>query len=170
MKTWEYIFVAIALAVLVGFLSGFGGYALGKRARIVQRDTITQVEIRRDTLKITEPKEVERIVVRKELIPITDTLRIHDTTYMAMDIERREYADSDYRAVVSGIMPRLEEISVYPKTKIVTQTITIGQERKPTRFGVGVQVGFGACYGLVEKKVDAGPYIGVGMSYNFVRF
>ncbi len=87
-----------------------------------------------------------------------------------MDIERREYADSDYLAVVSGIMPRLEEISVYPKTKIITQTITIGQERKPTRFGVGVQVGFGACYGLVEKKVDAGPYIGIGMSYNFVRF
>lgn len=42
--------------------------------------------------------------------------------------------------------------------------------QKPKCFGVGVQFGFGACYGLQSKQLDAGPYIGFGLSYNFLRF
>lgn len=170
MKTWEYILVAIAGAVLIGFLSGFGGYAFGKRARIVQRDTITRVELRVDTHKVFVPKLVVQKIIDKEYIPVVDTMRIHDTIFVALEREQKEYADSEYRAIVSGIRPSLDFIEVYPKTKIITQTITLSPEHKPTRFGIGAQVGFGASYGIINKKMDCGPYIGIGMSYNFVRF
>lgn len=39
--------------------------------------------------------------------------------------------------------------------------------QKKKRWNVGVQVGFGAQYGIVHKTLDVGPYIGVGLSYGF---
>ena len=131
---------------------------------------MTTVVTIRDTITQYQPEYVTKTVVKKVLVPVTDTLQIHDTTYIEMEIERKVYADSNYRAVVSGIYPSLDEISVYPETKIVTQTVTVYEPKKPTRFGLGVQVGFGGTYGIVNKKLDVGPYIGVGLSYNFVRF
>ena len=37
-------------------------------------------------------------------------------------------------------------------------------KRKP--FSLGVQVGFGANYGLVNRRFDYGPYVGLGLQYN----
>ena len=85
-------------------------------------------------------------------------------------MERKEYRDSDYVAVVTGYRPELESISVFPITKVVTQTITIHDKSKPKPLGVGVQVGFGGFYGISGKRVDYGPYIGVGISYNIIRW
>lgn len=38
---------------------------------------------------------------------------------------------------------------------------------KKKRFSWGLQIGFGAQYGLFNKKIDLGPYGGVGMEINF---
>ena len=35
------------------------------------------------------------------------------------------------------------------------------------RWNVGIQAGIGVQYGLINKQLDAGPYIGVGLSYGF---
>lgn len=39
--------------------------------------------------------------------------------------------------------------------------------KKPTRYGIGLQVGYGL---LLGNPVKTAPYIGVGLSYNFIRF
>jgi len=39
--------------------------------------------------------------------------------------------------------------------------------KKPTRFGVGLNVGYGLILG---DPVKTAPYIGAGLSYNFIRF
>jgi hypothetical protein len=39
--------------------------------------------------------------------------------------------------------------------------------KKPTRFGIGVQIGWGAC---LQNPIKTNPYIGIGLSYNFIRF
>lgn len=162
----------IACALLLCIGTGFASYYAGKHRAFkdAPRDTVTTVQIIRDTVTVKEPEYITKTVIRRELIPVTDTLQIHDTTYIAMEVEQKVYADSNYRAVVSGIRPSLDEISVFPETKIVTQTVTVYEPKKPTRFGLGVQAGFGGTYGLVNKKVDVGPYLGIGLSYNFVRF
>lgn len=41
---------------------------------------------------------------------------------------------------------------------------------KPKRWGLGIQVGIGCGYNLVDKGFFAGPYIGFGLSYNFLTF
>ena len=168
-KTSVILTAVLAAVLVVGAL--IGGYFAGKGARPevgvkIERDTL----IIRDTVTKYKPQYITRDIIHHELVEVKDTITINDTTYLPLPVERRVYEDSSYRAVVVGIRPELESISVFPETKIITQTITQTIQPKPTRFGVGVQVGFGACYGLVGKKVDAGPYIGVGVSYNFVRF
>ena len=41
---------------------------------------------------------------------------------------------------------------------------------RPKRWGLGIQVGIGCGYNLVDKGFFAGPYIGLGLSYNFLTF
>lgn len=168
-KTTAILAAILAVIVIAGAFTG--GFFAGKGKRpAFQRDTVTTVVTYRDTVTVYEPKEITRTVIRKEYVAVTDTIIRNDTTYIEMPVERREYRDTNYRAVVSGIRPQLDEISVFPETRIVTQTVTVTEKRRPTKFGVGVQVGFGGTYGLVHKQLDAGPYVGVGISYNFIRF
>lgn len=39
--------------------------------------------------------------------------------------------------------------------------------KKKSKWNLGVHGGFGVNYGIINKKVDIGPYIGVGITYNF---
>ena len=38
---------------------------------------------------------------------------------------------------------------------------------KPNYWTLSLQGGLGAQYGLINNKFDIGPYVGVGVSYNF---
>lgn len=42
--------------------------------------------------------------------------------------------------------------------------------KKQKRFGIGLQVGVGMQYGLINKNLDFGPQIGIGINYNFIEF
>ena len=169
MKWWHYIIIIICWLLLLAFV-GLGCYSIGKRMAPIQRDTLTTVVTVRDTITQYKPEYITKEVIRKELVEVTDTITIHDTTYIVLPFERREYRDSNYFAVVTGFRPELEQISVFPETKYVTKIVTQTVQSNPTRFGIGVQVGFGASYGIISKQMDCGPYIGIGFSYNFVRF
>ena len=95
------------------------------------------------------------------LVAVTDTLRLHDTTFVQLPRTEREYADSTYRAVVSGYDPKLERIEVYRQTLEVTKTVTL---QDPRRWSLGIQAGVGV--GLQGLT----PYLGVGVSYDLLRF
>lgn len=146
--------VAIASAVCFG-----AGWRYGRNTPPVtvvktQTDTI----IVRDTITAYKPTPVNVYVV--------DTLWYEvpvyagrDTVYMeaALPKTRKVYQDSTYRAVVSGFMPSLDTISVFQRTQIVTNTVTV--ERDAPRLSWGVQAGVGA------DPHGMAPYIGVGIQY-----
>lgn len=174
-RTKAMVIAGACAALLLCVVSGLVGWRIGKCGKedyITKRDTVVNVVTYRDTIKVVEPKYIKKTEIRKELVAVKDTVVIHDSTYIYLPVERVEYVDTNYYAVVSGVQPKLEEISVYPKTTVVTNTVTekIYEKRKPTRFGIGIQAGFGGMYGLKSKEIDAGPYIGVGISYNLIRF
>lgn len=51
------------------------------------------------------------------------------------------------------------------------QNIRVAEEiTRPKKWGLGIQVGIGCGYNLVDKGFFAGPYIGLGLSYNFLTF
>lgn len=72
----------------------------------------------------------------------------------------KTYADSTYKAWVSGYNPRLDSIQVYRQTIVTTKTETVVRKR---RIGIGVQAGYG--YGFQYRGLE--PYVGLGVSWNF---
>lgn len=116
------------------------------------------------TQRIEGPRPITERVVRKEYIPVRDTMTVHDTLYVVLDRLQKEYGDSLYTAWVSGIEPALDSIHLH----IPEKTVTITLREKPKRWGLAIQGGYGAT--LQDNVVRLSPYIGVGISYNIVRW
>lgn len=123
----------------------------GQQPVEVRTETKIKTVVKVDTLLISAPMAVFWRFV-------TDTTRIGDTL-----LRRRQvvYADSSYRAVVSGYVdPRLDSLMVFPKT--VYQTVTndiyhsVAIKSKKKRWGLGLQAGYG---------YPGGWYVGAGISY-----
>lgn len=121
----------------------------------------------RDT--ITREKPVYTRIFVRDSIPviIRDTTIVKDTVWLPREV--KIYEDERYRAEVSGYQPSLDRIDIYQQEKIITKDVTqVVTVKKPTRWGVGLQVGYGA-------QIDGGmirgtPYVGIGISYNILSF
>ena len=131
----------------------------------VQTDTL----VIRDTIREKEPVFLTKYVDRVELVPVTDTIRRTDTLYMAVEIERKTYQGDDYRAVVSGFRPSLEEIAVFPKTVYLQTEVTqppAPAPRRGPRAGIGIAAGPGAFW-TPQAGVQFGAGAVVGISVTF---
>ena len=128
----------------------------------VQVDTV----IVRDTIRVVEPAVIKTIHTRDTLLVVAnDTIRIHDTLFVNLPVTQEYYKGKDFEAWVSGYRPNLDSLYVFPKTVYVNKTISASSQK---RFGIGVQVGYGAT--VRQSQVFLSPYFGVGVSYNFVQF
>ena len=142
--TAGYIFAAFAFGVNYG----------EKRAECDYKERVV-VEYRHDTITRVKPVYIASTPEIR-----IDTLYLHDTIAVPVPIERRVYADSNYRAVVSGWHPSLDSISVYPETRVITiERERVEKER--SRWGLGIQAGAG-----LSANGVAVPYVGVGIQYN----
>ena len=170
--------VCIALAMVALFLLGV---RLGKRqlpADVVnQRDTVTLY----DTLTLTEYKD--SIVYRTridtvwlEKIGNTDFSPADSASFLQnqgsdsenqqipvqvpIDYIHERYTDAEvwYHGFRAGI----DSLQVFPETKYITNTVTLRE--RPSRWAISVQGGYGV------GKTGLTPYVGVGISYDLVRF
>ena len=119
----------------------------------IRTETKIQTVVKTDTVLISAP-----MAVFWQILPNV-TVRIGGTLLRR---KRVVYEDSLYRAVVSGYVdPRLDSITVYPRT--VYQTVTndiyhpVIVKPKKKRWGLGLQAGYG---------YPGGFYVGAGVSYN----
>ena len=143
-----------------------GGYHFRDAAEMVVRtDTL------HDTVTVREPVFVTERAVRTDTVwlPVvrtrTDTVLLpsdgpKDSALAVVPITQKVYADSTYRAWVSGYNPKLDSIRVYRQTVVITKTETVVRKR---RIGIGVQAGYG--YGFRYGGFE--PYVGLGVSWNF---
>lgn len=153
----------LALIIFVGCVVGafFFGRATTRTDIVrteVERDTI----IVRDTIRENYPQEVERVVVRTERVEVPVIVRntIHDTVYVNLPIEEREYKSRNYRVVIGGFNPYLKSIDVYPQTVYINATESI-TTRKRWNLMLGVQGGYGI------TPMGWQPYAGVGVSFGY---
>ena len=130
---------------------------------IQQADTL----VIHDTITREMPVYITNTRVRTEYVPVRDTLRLHDTLFVPITIEKRVYKDSLYRAEISGYKPRLDKIEIYQQTRTVTKVEQVLVKDKK-RWGLGIQAGYGV--GIHSGVVYTTPYIGVGVSYNLLRW
>lgn len=71
----------------------------------------------------------------------------------------------DYTVAVDDGIIYIKSDNPYVKYNQITAIQE--QQKKPKRWNIGFQVGFGFQCGLVNKTIDIGPYVGVGVSYGF---
>lgn len=110
-------------------------------------------------------------IVRERVVPHTitaermvlDTLYSKDTVFTEVYVPISTYVfeDSLYRAEVSGYKVSMDKIELFNRSTTTTVSMPV---MKPKRFGLGVQVGYGA------SKYGLSPYVGVGLSYNILIF
>ena len=133
--------------------------------------TTVRTKVIHDTVTVREPVFVTERAVRTDtvLLPVartrTDTALLasdgpKDSVRAVVPITQKVYADSTYRAWVSGYNPKLDSIQVYRQTVVTTKTETVVRKR---RIGIGVQAGYG--YGFRYGGLE--PYVGLGVSWNF---
>ena len=159
----------VVLILIFGFL--LTGLAW-KTSKLQQRgdelenapaDTVWVVHT--DTVSVEKPVPVHHYIKEKDtaFIVLTD-LKV-DTVKELVYLPREYmvYRDSSYRAVVSGVQPRLDSIEVYHKTltQTITKTIKVPDKK---RWGLGVNVGAG----WNGKEVQ--PFVGIGVQYSILRW
>ena len=120
----------------------------------IKTETKIKTIVKVDTLFISSPMAPLRFIQLK------DTIRIGDTV---VHREQALYADSLYKAWVSGYRPKLDSIEVYPQTIYQTLTNDVYHTIVPKkkRWGLSLQAGYG---------YPSGIYIGIGCSYNLFQW
>lgn len=131
-----------------------------------------EVETRVDTLYVRDTVVEIRPVFDAEItlpdmaVVIEDSIIVKDDSLLVLPMQQRHYKGENYEAWVSGYHPALDSIRVFPETRYITKEVKV--QRKPTRWGIGIQAGYGIS--LPDGRPQAAPYIGIGISYNLIRF
>ncbi len=88
----------------------------------------------------------------------TDTLILHDSVYVEVPIERKEFVGDNYRIIAHGFRVGIDEVHIsYP---MVTATKTQYRSKR-WNFSVGAQMGYG-------YTVHGGsPYVGLGVGFGY---
>jgi len=121
------------------------------------RDTIYRI----DTVKIQEPKLVYKKVVDSIPYPVYIN---GDTIDIQIPIAQLYYAESAlYDIWISGYECKIDSMFVYPKTTEITWTIEKTIVTPPKIFGACIYLGVGAQYGVITRKFDFGPQVGIGV-------
>ena len=132
-------------------------------------------EIRWDTVRVEVPVpyKVEKVRTEYVYVPtpadtvVKEVVRV-DSVLVAVDVERREYKDALYRAVVSGavvgdIHPTLESMEVYARneTRVVERSVPLLRPYISASIGREVMgIGGGVS---IKDRVDVGAkYMRVG--------
>lgn len=154
------------MAAAVSVLSWRLGYRSGAAALPGENDTTKTAKTIRDTVTIERPVPVLATIIDTIFIPYPDIIIIHDTTFVRLPKESKEYSGKDFRAVVSGYQPSLDLIQVFPETTTITRTIS-ATSRKSPRWSVGIQVGYGVT--LRDRHITPAPHIGLGVAYTLFQ-
>jgi hypothetical protein len=161
MKKNIIFYVAIALLLLGGIF-----LFTRKNEKTTSAKVKTVTTVHTDTIHDTIPELVSQSFVRRDTVrlPIShkkgDSLThsaSKDSSDVIIPITQKVYNTKDYKAYVSGYNQKLDSIDIYRKTVTVTNTVTI--QKKPSKWGIGFQVGYGV------GKSGLSPYIGIGLNY-----
>lgn len=147
-------------AILIPF---FIGYYCHKDLPVEPIEVKVDTLVIHDTITCTEPIFVTKRVIDSVLVPVLDSVRVHDTTFVYLEREQVVWQDSLSMVYASGILPQVDSVRHFTTDRIVTiETTRIVKEK--THWGFGIQAGMGM------GKSGFTPYVGVGVSYNILSW
>ena len=158
-------FLVNALLILVCvFLFGF---IIGQKHP--HKLPIEPIKVKVDTLIIHDttmsyrPIYVDRVKLDSVLVPVVDSVKIHDTTLVYLEREKVTWRDSLCEVYASGIMTSVDSVRHFQEDKYITIETQVPVKVK-SHWGLGVNAGYGV------GKGGFTPYIGVGISYNILSW
>ena len=162
MKPGTYILIGVSLAVaaLLGFIIG---------RRCPQKLPVEPIKVKVDTLVIHDttisyrPIYVDRVKLDSVLVPVVDSVKIHDTTFVYLEREKVTWRDSLCEVYASGIMASVDSVRHFQEYKYITIETQVPVKVK-RHWGLGVNAGYGVGKGGLT------PYVGVGISYNLLSW
>lgn len=163
MKYFYQIMLILASALLLVYLGAVIGSSVTQKGSQIDTKTKVDTLLIHDTTMVTESIFVKQRVVDTMMVAVTDTIIRNDTTFVYLPKQQREYRSPQFRAWVSGYDPKLDSIKIYQTTKQITKEIPVIQKQR-SRWGVGIQAGYGA------TREGLSPYVGVGVSYNLISW
>lgn len=129
-----------ALLLILGLVSGLflcRSCSTPEEVEIVQIDSV----VVRDTVREYYPVEIKTERIDTMLLIVRDTVRVKDTLYMSLPLQRRTYKRDDFYAEVTGYNPRLTYIEVYPETVYVT-TEKVSSVNAKNSIGLGIETSY----------------------------
>lgn len=153
-----YILAALALITAACFSCYYGGKRAAMAAFLTQVDTLLIY----DTIELVRPVLVRESVRDTTYVAVSDTVTLHDTTFIRLPREEKVYSDSTYYAVVSGFHPSLDTLRIFSPTTYISST----QVERAPRWSLGVTTGPGLLIGA-EGRIYAGWGLTLGVQYRF---
>lgn len=156
----EYLLVSIiTLLACFLFAKGCEGKKEPPQERVVVRTDTMYV---RDTVTVYKPSKVTRTVkdTIRFIVKETQVDTMHDTVYVYLPQENIVWQDDRCIVYAHGVNPQVDSVTHFNTNMVVTKAVT----SKPKRWGIGVSAGYGL------SKDGLSPYIGLGISYDIVRF
>lgn len=160
LKSFLGILFIVAVSFLIGARYGHRTARVELESKVI-RDTVTCTI--HDT--ITREKPVVRYSYIHDTVRAYFTTVRHDTVLVDVPIEHKVYQeDSLYRCEISGYMPNLESLTIYPT--ITTITIREKVKTPAPKLSLGITAGPSA---LVTPggKIHGGIGATVGLQYRF---
>ena len=157
--------VCLVASMLVTYQIGRGiGYDKGFAEGLVSIPPRTDTVWRDKPVYIEKPVEVVKWKDREKpvYIPVKEDslVYVHDTTYIPLPREFKQYSGEEYTAQVSGVDPALDWIKINQKTAYITNTVV-----QKKRWGWNVTAGAGVYWN--GSQVQPGLGITAGFGYNF---
>ena len=155
-------FIVIFLTILASF------YVFSRRQN--NRNDVNDIKVVRDTVRdtilIIQPLSEKRtprdsiIIALPEISIVMPRDTVHDTVYVRLPSENIVWTDSFCSVYAHGVMTEIDSVRHF------NTTMQIYHEPIPhqKRWGIGIQAGYGA------SRDGLSPYVGVGLTYNLIRF
>ena len=162
MERIKYILLGVIAGIVICLLNGWVSCHRTTDKKVI---TITDTLVLTDTIIKFQPKPYKVTIIDTIYLPQQpqQPQKPQKPQYDTLIRQEVIYKDSTYTAVVGGIEPYLKSIEIYPKTIYVNNNTTTTIKVR-SRFGLGVQVG----YGLSRNGLQ--PYVGVGVQYNLIQW
>ena len=150
----------LACVFLFGFLIG---------QKHPQKSPVEPIKVKVDTLVIHDttmsykPIYVDRVKLDSVLVPVVDSVKIHDTTFVYLEREKVTWRDSLCEVYASGIMASVDSVRHFQEYKNITIETQVPVKVK-SHWGFGINAGCGVGKGGLTS------YVGVGLSYNILSW
>ena len=152
--------LTLACVFLFGFIIG---QKHPQKSPVEPIKTKVDTLVIRDTIMSYKPIYVDRVKLDSVLVPVVDSVKIHDTTFVYLEREKVTWRDSLCEVYASGIMTSVDSVRHFQEDKYITIEKQVPVKVR-SHWGLGVNAGYGV------GKGGFTPYIGVGISYNLLSW